>query len=690
MLASLNSRGDVLSWTSVGPSGGMIDQVVLAPTDPNVIYLCNKKDGVFKTTDSGKLWSQISSNRYSCTGLWVDSKDPNVIYRTSYNILYKSTDGGKKWSQSSFDPQLGNGELFNFKQFLIHSKNSKIVYASGHVYGSGDRDLMLKSDNEGFTWSKIGINVAGCNFSNESIVAVDPQNPEILYSYASQGGKTCGSDKSGFYKSINGGNSWSLMRSKANWGPLWVDKSDSNTLYLYNNGSSIFRSGDGGSSWTELKTPENSYGKIDVDFFGSLYCLSVAPKDSGYKLLLFRSDDKGNSWIELKSDFLKTTEASPPDYSFGFSEKDKNLAYLVGGENGVLKSSNRGISWGEVNNGLYAYSEIGSYFAVNNSRIYAAVERRFFSAGIYSVKSENNGKDWESFNDELLGSANSVYQLVQDPFVSEFLILTDKGLFIHDNADEKWRTTSLTGGISHLLVDEETPGTLYAVDDNQTNLFISTNHAKTWELFAEVEDKVSRKFKKENLGSLATLVTDVQSFRSLKSIKVSAANSGIYAISILDSSANIKKSTDNRKTWTTLFQSSSPLNDIEFIPQTETIYRASSDGVSRSTDLGKTWEPLNNGFSDLNVVSLQLDESTGSLYAGTRSNQIFKMEGVAPPLDLTAPANSSAGGCALIQSTSSLAMNLSPRGEEKWFGSILFLFGVGILFLKRRILCRTN
>lgn len=686
------AEADPTSWVSVSPTGGIIQQMAIYPQDSNILYVCNDKDGIFKSVDGGKSWVNFKSEKsyYSCAGLTIDPMNSDIVYLQDNWNFYKSIDGGKTWKRDPFQFPLKAEESFRIDQFFLSSKSAQVIYIRGVLFNGQNNSLVIfKSSNGGVNWTRLELNIPSCNFANKTLLEIDSKNPEIVYLHVRDGGDSCSTDKFGIYKSINGGSTWSLIKSVAYLGApssrsFLVDKSNSNNLYFYENESSVFRSSDGGVSWTEFKNSENSFdvGKISIDFSGSLYRL-VYPAGSvlNGELKLFRSDDQGKSWVELKNEFLKAAHNSPSDYSFGYSEKDKNVVYLIGGKNGVLKSNDKGITWIKANDQLYAYSGIGSNFAANKSHLYAAVSQTFSSYSTYSIKSDDDGKSWES-NTEEFGLWSNLYDVVRDPFISNFIISTSKGLFIPDEQQNQWQPTSLTGQIDHVVVDEES-AILYAIDDGKT-IFTSKNHGKSWEFFATAEKNI---FKKEEMGPLAGIVSSPETFRQLKSIKVDRSKNTIYAIfSSYNHLPNIQLSTDNRTSWKAFYQSNDPLNDLDFVPSTAVIYRAEHQkGISQSTDEGKNWVQINNGLTDLEVVSLQFDESTGNLYAGTNSNQIFKMEGVASPIDLAISTGSnsgtegSSGGCALIKNSS-----LSSRSMMQEKLSLLFVFiGTSLLFLRR-------
>src|SRR6266513_2770145 len=210
-----------LEWRSIGPfRGGRVVAGAGDPVNPQVFYFGSTGGGVWKTTDGGQYWENISDGffkRASVGALAVAESDPNVIYvgmgettirgNVSHGDgVYRSTDGGQTWTH------LGLEDTRQIGKIRIHPHNPDLLYvaALGHAHGPNKERGVFRSHDGGKTWEHI-------LFLNEEVgshdIALDPHNPRILYAVLwrarrlphtlNSGGEGCG-----LHKSTNGGETW--------------------------------------------------------------------------------------------------------------------------------------------------------------------------------------------------------------------------------------------------------------------------------------------------------------------------------------------------------------------------------------------------------------------------------------------------------------------------------------------------
>ena len=265
-----------LKWRCIGPPrGGRVVAVAGDPSDAMTAYFGAVAGGVWKTTDGGTYWENISDgffNTSSIGALAVADSDPNVIYAgtgettirgdVSYGDgVYKSTDAGKTWTH------LGLDETHHIGEIRIHPQNADLVYvaALGHAFGPNEERGVYRSGDGGQTWEKV---LYRSDKAGAVDLAMDPDNPRQLYASIWEA-----------YR-----NFWSLSSG----GP----------------DSGLFKSTDGGDKWTEISDreglPGGIKGKIGI-------AVSPAQKDRVWAIVeaedagLYRSDDGGDKW-ELVSD----------------------------------------------------------------------------------------------------------------------------------------------------------------------------------------------------------------------------------------------------------------------------------------------------------------------------------------------------------------------------------------------------
>jgi photosystem II stability/assembly factor-like uncharacterized protein len=312
-----------MSWRLVGPfDGGRVLAVAGVPTQPQTYYFGSANGGVWKTTNSGLSWEPLFNDQpvSSIGAIAVAPSDPNIIYvgtgeadprsdLTFGDGVYKSTDAGKTWTNIGLRKTLHIGKIV----VDPHDPNVVLVAALGRIYGPSEDRGIYRSSDGGRTWTKtlyVNDKTGGID------VAMDPSNPSVLYAgmwtvqrtpwHFSSGGEGDGLFKStdqgktwvrlqghglptgvlgkigvavaggetkgqvvyaiieakdgGLFRSDNGGGDWKLVSNDQRiMGRAWyfmnvfVDPVDANTVYATNTG--FFKSTDGGHSWNALVLP---------------------------------------------------------------------------------------------------------------------------------------------------------------------------------------------------------------------------------------------------------------------------------------------------------------------------------------------------------------------------------------------------------------------------------------------------
>ena len=266
-----------LVWREVGPfRGGRVTAVAGSSAQPLVYYMGGTGGGVWKTADGGLTWQPVSDKFFtagSVGALAVAPSDPNVVYAGTGESpirgnlspgdgLYKSTDAGKTWKK------IGLADAGQIAHLEVHPQNPDLAYVAvlGHAFGANTTRGVLRTKDGGKTWDKVLYR----NDSTGAIdLALDPVNPRILYA--------------GLWQAVR--RPWELASGGA--------------------GSGIFKSSDGGDSWTEITRnkglPKGLIGKMGlaVSPLDHERVWALVEADSGG---LFRSDDGGASWTRTSDD----------------------------------------------------------------------------------------------------------------------------------------------------------------------------------------------------------------------------------------------------------------------------------------------------------------------------------------------------------------------------------------------------
>ncbi len=164
------------SWVTVTVMNGRVNSLAFHPTDSSILFAATDL-GVFKSSDRGSSWVNLSSNLpttpLGMNKIVVHPHNPSRLFLAGNNGVYRSTDGGGSW-------QLVTEGLpvYGVKDVVIDPKNSEIIYAAGYgVYKSGDGgDHWVRSDN-GLTSSAWSVNS----------ILIDPRSSSILYAGTSAG-----------------------------------------------------------------------------------------------------------------------------------------------------------------------------------------------------------------------------------------------------------------------------------------------------------------------------------------------------------------------------------------------------------------------------------------------------------------------------------------------------------------------
>lgn len=293
-----NLKGDALFSSMrarhIGPAlmSGRIIDLAGHPTDSKILYAGTAGGGVWQSTDGGVTFKSIFDKHVQSIGaVAVDPQKPDQVLwvgtgegwtRNSVSVgdgLYKSTDGGKNWKHYGFE------KSERIISIQINPNNSNEIYLGvlGALWGDSEERGVYKSTDGGETWNKILYvdQTTGC-----SDLAMDPQNPNILYAAFWEFRRTAysfnsGGNNSALYKSTDGGKSWNKIHNgfpAGKLGRVAIAISPSNPSILYsviesekNENKGLYRSDDGGASWAhqnkdfELAVRPFYFSRIVVD-----------------------------------------------------------------------------------------------------------------------------------------------------------------------------------------------------------------------------------------------------------------------------------------------------------------------------------------------------------------------------------------------------------------------------------------
>jgi photosystem II stability/assembly factor-like uncharacterized protein len=350
-----------LKWRSIGPvnTSGRIDDFSVGRVrgQPDQIYVATASGGVFKSTNAGTSWEPVFDGvdammsigavrvaPSSANIVWVGTGEANNRQSSSWGDgVYKSTDAGKTWKN------MGLRETRSVARIVIDPGNYDIVYvaAAGHLWGSNPERGVFKTTDGGQTWKKV---LYVDDNTGATDLVIDPMNPQILYAATYQRqrkawGFNGGGPGSAIYKTTDGGATWTKLTTglpAGDKGRIGIDlfPSDSRVVYATveaaAGASGVYRTVDGGANWEKL-SPMNTrpmyYSQIRLD-----------PKDRNRIYMLgsnrgfYFSDDGGKTFTERFSNIHSE------DHALWVDPDDPNHL-IVGGDGGVSISWDRAVTW---------------------------------------------------------------------------------------------------------------------------------------------------------------------------------------------------------------------------------------------------------------------------------------------------------------------------------------------------------
>ncbi|MEZ4631824.1 MAG: hypothetical protein R2880_14140 [Deinococcales bacterium] len=366
MMASKTERDfkGLFNWRCIGPfRGGRVVAVSGDSQNPATFYFGACAGGVWKTSDGGTYWENISDgyfNTSSIGALEVSEADPNVIYagtgESTIRIdvshgdgVYKSVDKGKTWQH------IGLSDSRHIGKIRCHPQNPDIVYvaALGHAFGENEERGVFKSTDGGANWRKVLFKSPKAGAVDLSI---DKQNPRFIYAsiweaYRNFWQISSGGPDSGLHVSRDGGESWQdisrnkglpqgllgkigVVASPVRSGRVWA-------LIEHREKGGLYRSDDYGDTWNYICADQRLISRA---WYYMHLTADSQDADTLYinNLEFWKSIDSGASFIEI---------ATPHGDNHDLWIDPHNSQRMVqGNDGGACVSLNGGATWSSIYN----------------------------------------------------------------------------------------------------------------------------------------------------------------------------------------------------------------------------------------------------------------------------------------------------------------------------------------------------
>ncbi len=313
---------DALEYRNVGPTrGGRVTAVAGTVQEPGTFYLGASGGGVWKSTDYGTSWNNISDGYFASPSIGdiaASQTDSNLLYVGTgseglrSNVItgkgvYKSINGGKSWTH------LGLEKSGHIGAVEIDPRNNNVVWvaAIGQAFNDNPERGVYKTTDGGQSWKQMLAVSDAVGFADIELV---PNNPDVVFAAAWKARRTP-------WTIISGG-------SQEEGG--------------------LFKSSDGGQSWRKITEglPGGLIGRIDLAISASdssiVYALVEAPGKEGG---LYRSTDQGESFSQVSS---KSALVNRPFYYGNVEADPTNADVLYVMATNYYKSVDGGVNWEEM------------------------------------------------------------------------------------------------------------------------------------------------------------------------------------------------------------------------------------------------------------------------------------------------------------------------------------------------------
>ena len=356
---------NVLHWRAIGPArGGRTIAISGVPGRPHEFYIAAVNGGIFKTTDSGRIWTPIFDDQPTASigALAVAPSAPDTIYAGSGegrqrpdlavgDGIYKSTDAGVHWTH------LGLRDGQQIPKIVVDPRDPNRLYVAvlGHPYGPNTERGIYRSTDGGATFERV---LYVDENSGAFDLTLDPSDARTLYATlwaarqppweTTDGGSFGGKGTSGLYKSTDGGSTWKRLDTGLPGAiqglsrmAVAVAPSDAKRVYAFataNDKAGVYRSDDAGATWAFVNGTDRITERGE-----DLVTLAVDPRDRDTvyetNTTTYKSTDAGKTFVPLRG------APGGDDYQSIWIAPDDPRTILLGSDQGAVISLNGGATW---------------------------------------------------------------------------------------------------------------------------------------------------------------------------------------------------------------------------------------------------------------------------------------------------------------------------------------------------------
>jgi photosystem II stability/assembly factor-like uncharacterized protein len=613
-----------LSWeckTDQLPTLGVSD-IVVHPTNPDLIYLATgERDawntfsvGVLKSQDGGETWDNTGLNYEvqdlkAVNQLLMHPDDPDIIIAATSQGIYKTTDGGSGWVQVETSG--------HFKDMVFKPGDPSVIYASTYHFFGGAR--IFKSSDGGDSFDYLyGTGMPAANTCRIKL-ATSPADPNRIYALNCKTGNYC---LEGFYRSLDDGITWEktisgdeqdlvgyVTSGPADLGQgfynlsMAVSTDDPDEILV--GGTHIWKSVDGGETFMlndNCYVIYNQWIHADIHEFAyhPLNDKLYAGTDGG----IYRSDDHGANWNDI-SEGLQITQS----YRLGVSELDADLMVIGNQDNGSFKFDDNDCVSINTADGMDCFIDSGDPEIIYTSYQYGTL-----------FKSPNGGISQINITPNNAGNAVWTAPFLKHPTDPDIIYAGYTEIFRSTDKGTTWDqiTNGFTNGavIHRILVAPGDDQVIYASSYN--SIWKTTDGGVNW-------NKISGDLP---LFQYPPVPFDIFTFYDMA---VSPLDPDIVWVTYSNFMEGVKvfKSLDGGENWMNISGNlpNFPVNCIVYQPGTnDGVYVGMDVGVYYTDNDLNSWFDVSVGLPGVVITDLEIVQSAGKLVAATYGRGVWETE----------------------------------------------------------------
>lgn len=670
------------AYRNIGPAnqGGRITDIEAQRMDFTKAYIAVASGGVWKTENAGTTWTpvfddyetasigDIALDENNADVLWVGTGEANNRNSVSWgNGIYLSKDGGESFTNKGLE------STHQIARVLVHPEESDdvCVCAIGHLWGySGERGLFQTKD-EGESWNKLTNGLPNDGKTGCTDIVRDRSNPNILYAAFYHRLRQpyhfhSGGEQGGIYKSIDNGESWKklsngLPKETGRIGLAIYEKNPKilmaiveaeKTETLSKPGSGVYRSEDGGETWSYVNTYNNR------PFYYSQIRINPSNDQKVYVLTtrFMVSTDGGKTFVNGSKD-----QEVHGDFHALYNDPNYEGRFYLGADKGLSLTHDNGQHFTLIDNLPIAqfyrinYDMRDPYYVYGGLQDNGSYATASFSRDARGILNDANWKmHWGDgqdaaanpydYTDMYTSMENGSYfkynpktRRIKRISPNAFNTINYWDYFKQDDTDRE--SSSRFNWSAPLVMSSHNPEHIYVAGNH---VYKSTDKGQSWKIISpDLSSNHPEKRVQGKSGGVTPDNTGAETHCAITSLAPSTISPSLIWIGTDD--GNIQLTKDGGNTWENLTA------NLRGVPESSWVSRLvaskfeagrayiSYDGhrsddfnsyVFVTDDYGKTWRKIIQGFSQGETIRVIREDHKNEnlLFAGTETGVWCSMD----------------------------------------------------------------